>query len=370
MARRSETFVAAELGAAFSPLLDRPVDELSPVERGVLLKFGASVPHPRGYGNNARVLGRYVRELKVLRLEAMPLVINAFVTGEVSSNAGGLIRWPVFALAGVVQIFAGAQFYRGAWRQLKAGNSNMDTLVALGSTFEEALGIGDHPNGTLDWTPMLSDKAEHDDDRFAQFSDLATKAIEALSVVQPAPVFNVNVPEQAPRDDTVLVAVMLGGKVAGGSRRWLPLGPFSFQPAELVKIAIILVMAAYFSRRPRTEALRFKDLLATEVKGFKELQQRAYVDVLEVEREALARILLLVAAVDELHVLRLALRDLERIHIRRAAGHDGAGGFNVRHAIADARIFVAEHAHERAADGLDGLAAHGDVPFGHGFQQG
>jgi N-acyl-D-amino-acid deacylase len=31
--------------------------------------LGAGVPHPRGYGNNARVLGRYVRELKVLRLE-------------------------------------------------------------------------------------------------------------------------------------------------------------------------------------------------------------------------------------------------------------------------------------------------------------
>ena len=28
-----------------------------------------SVPHPRGYGNNARILGRYVRELKVLTLE-------------------------------------------------------------------------------------------------------------------------------------------------------------------------------------------------------------------------------------------------------------------------------------------------------------
>ncbi|MEX8519161.1 MAG: TRAP transporter small permease subunit [Leptothrix sp. (in: b-proteobacteria)] len=27
-----------------------------------------------------------------------PLVIKAFVTGEMSSNAGGLIRWPVFAL--------------------------------------------------------------------------------------------------------------------------------------------------------------------------------------------------------------------------------------------------------------------------------
>jgi Cu+-exporting ATPase len=43
-------------------------------------------------------------------------------------------RWLSFALAGAVQVFAGAQFYRGAWRQLKIGSSNMDTLVALGST--------------------------------------------------------------------------------------------------------------------------------------------------------------------------------------------------------------------------------------------
>jgi N-acyl-D-amino-acid deacylase len=34
-----------------------------------LRKWQSGVPHPRGYGNNARVLGRYVRELKVLRLE-------------------------------------------------------------------------------------------------------------------------------------------------------------------------------------------------------------------------------------------------------------------------------------------------------------
>ena len=43
-------------------------------------------------------------------------------------------QWLAFALAGVVQVFCGAQFYRGAWRQLKVGSSNMDTLVALGST--------------------------------------------------------------------------------------------------------------------------------------------------------------------------------------------------------------------------------------------
>jgi Cu+-exporting ATPase len=43
-------------------------------------------------------------------------------------------RWTAFLLASVVQIYCGAEFYRGAWRQLKAGQSNMDTLVALGST--------------------------------------------------------------------------------------------------------------------------------------------------------------------------------------------------------------------------------------------
>ncbi len=32
-------------------------------------KFQVDVPHPRGYGNNARVLGRYVRELHLLTLE-------------------------------------------------------------------------------------------------------------------------------------------------------------------------------------------------------------------------------------------------------------------------------------------------------------
>lgn len=31
--------------------------------------FGEGVPHPRGYGNNARVLARYVRELKMLSVE-------------------------------------------------------------------------------------------------------------------------------------------------------------------------------------------------------------------------------------------------------------------------------------------------------------
>lgn len=35
--------------------------------------------------------------LIIIRL-SMPLVLNAYATQEVSSNAGGLLRWPVFAL--------------------------------------------------------------------------------------------------------------------------------------------------------------------------------------------------------------------------------------------------------------------------------
>lgn len=43
-------------------------------------------------------------------------------------------HWTGFCLALLVQVVAGARFYRGAWIQLRHGSSNMDTLVALGSS--------------------------------------------------------------------------------------------------------------------------------------------------------------------------------------------------------------------------------------------
>ena len=64
-------------------------------------------------------------------LGTVPLMVGEWVFGF---GLERWFRWASFALAGVVQIIAGAQFYRGAWRQLKIGSSNMDTLVALGST--------------------------------------------------------------------------------------------------------------------------------------------------------------------------------------------------------------------------------------------
>jgi len=63
-------------------------------------------------------------------------VTVALMAGEWGLGLGPQpwFRWLSFALAGIVQVFAGAQFYRGAWNQLKIGRSNMDALVALGST--------------------------------------------------------------------------------------------------------------------------------------------------------------------------------------------------------------------------------------------
>jgi len=49
-------------------------------------------------------------------------------------GAQAWFQWLSFALALAVQVLCGARFYRGAWRQLRSGASNMDTLVALGST--------------------------------------------------------------------------------------------------------------------------------------------------------------------------------------------------------------------------------------------
>ena len=61
----------------------------------------------------------------------VPLMLGEWVFGL---GMTGWFQWCGFALAGTVQILAGARFYRGAWGQLKVGSSNMDTLVALGST--------------------------------------------------------------------------------------------------------------------------------------------------------------------------------------------------------------------------------------------
>jgi len=55
-------------------------------------RFGAGVPHPRGYGNNARVLGRYVRELKIIYLEDAIRKMTSLPAQTFGLRDRGLIR--------------------------------------------------------------------------------------------------------------------------------------------------------------------------------------------------------------------------------------------------------------------------------------
>jgi rod shape determining protein RodA len=59
----------------------------------------------------------------------------------------------------------------------------------------------------------------------------------------------------------LLIAVFMVGRVASGARRWLVLGPLSFQPSEAVKIFLVLGFARYFTETRREGGLRFHDLL-------------------------------------------------------------------------------------------------------------
>ena len=54
----------------------------------------------------------------------------------------------------------------------------------------------------------------------------------------------------------LLVAVALFGDIVNGARRWLHVGVTRFQPSEMMKIAVPLMLAWYFHRREATLRLR------------------------------------------------------------------------------------------------------------------
>ena len=61
----------------------------------------------------------------------------------------------------------------------------------------------------------------------------------------------------------LLLAVKLPGigVEIGGARRWIALGPFEFQPSELMKLALVLHVARYLANNPRRMSAGFADAL-------------------------------------------------------------------------------------------------------------
>ena len=50
----------------------------------------------------------------------------------------------------------------------------------------------------------------------------------------------------------LLVVVLFMGKSSRGAQRWIPIGPFAFQPSEFAKLVLILVLASYYAAAPRS----------------------------------------------------------------------------------------------------------------------
>jgi len=49
----------------------------------------------------------------------------------------------------------------------------------------------------------------------------------------------------------LLVIVLVAGKTSRGAQRWIPIGPFVFQPSEFAKLVLVLTLATYYTRSPR-----------------------------------------------------------------------------------------------------------------------
>jgi rod shape determining protein RodA len=63
----------------------------------------------------------------------------------------------------------------------------------------------------------------------------------------------------------LLVAVLIVGPVINGSQRWIVTGPFRTQPAEFMKLAIIILCSRLLARRGGTTPVGLSELLAPAV---------------------------------------------------------------------------------------------------------
>ena len=59
----------------------------------------------------------------------------------------------------------------------------------------------------------------------------------------------------------LLILVFLLGRNIRGSTRWIPIGSFSLQPSELMKVFLIIALAKYLHNDPKTDGRTLKDLI-------------------------------------------------------------------------------------------------------------
>lgn len=66
----------------------------------------------------------------------------------------------------------------------------------------------------------------------------------------------------------MLVMVLVVGHSALGGQRWIGFGPVKFQPSEITKIAMVLVLARWYSKASPEQEIGFKELIVPFVMTF------------------------------------------------------------------------------------------------------
>lgn len=123
----------------------------------------------RGAGYGARLLAKEPptgedpaaeRQLREARAWRNRLIVSAVglaaIMGlEFVALPYGTQHWLIFAIASVLQLYVGWPYYVGAWRRLVHFSSNMDTLVAIGTTAAFVSGAVHVIDMAAGRTPML-----------------------------------------------------------------------------------------------------------------------------------------------------------------------------------------------------------------------
>lgn len=63
----------------------------------------------------------------------------------------------------------------------------------------------------------------------------------------------------------LLIAVFIYGEIAGGASRWLDIGFFQFQPSEPMKLALILMLAWFFSTKVTSKEGSLKNIILSGI---------------------------------------------------------------------------------------------------------
>src|SRR5690606_30446478 len=100
-----------------------------------IARIGSGVPHPRAYGTNARVLGRYVRELGVISLEEAVRRMTSLPAQKFNLSDRGLLR--VGFAADIVVFDSQTVMDRATFAQPHAYSTGFQSIIVNGKVTAE-----------------------------------------------------------------------------------------------------------------------------------------------------------------------------------------------------------------------------------------